>query len=108
MDIRISGKHVEIGQALPEHVRKHLPAAIEKHFGGNAEANVVFVKEGNGFRADCTIHLSSGSTFQAHGAAGDAYHAFGEALDHLEKQVRRYMRRLKNHHDRGQVQGFAS
>ena len=103
MDIRVSGKHIEIGQALPEHVRKELPAAIEKHFGQSSEANVVFAKEGNSFRADCTIHLSSGTTFQAHGAAEDAYRAFGEALEHLEKRVRRYMRRLKNHHDRDQA-----
>jgi len=101
MDIRIAGKHVEIGEALPEHVRRHLSAAVEKYFDGNAEANVTFAKERNNFRADCTVHLSSGAIMQAHGTAADAYRAFDMALDHLEKRVRRYMRRLKNHHDRG-------
>lgn len=103
MDIRVTGKHIEIGQALPDYVRKELPAAIRKYFGQGAEANVVFVKERTSFRADCTIHLSSGTTFQAHGAAEDAYRAFREALEHLEKRVRRYMRRLKNHHDRSEA-----
>jgi ribosomal subunit interface protein len=103
MDVRVAGKQIDIGQALPEYVRKELPAAIRKHFDQGAEANVVFVKERNSFRADCTVHLSSGTTFQAHGAAQDAYRAFGQALEHLEKRVRRYMGRLKNHHSRGQA-----
>ena len=101
MDIRVAGKHVEIGEALPVHVRRHLSAAVGKYFDRSAEANVTFARERNNFRADCTVHLSSGAIMQAHGIATDAYHAFDMALEHLEKRVRRYMRRLKNHHDRG-------
>jgi ribosomal subunit interface protein len=101
MQIRIAGKHVEIGEVLPERVRTRLSAAVEKHFDREAEANVTFAKEKVGFRADCSVHLSSGATMQAHGTGADAYLAFDQALDHLEKRVRRYMRRLKNHHDRG-------
>jgi ribosomal subunit interface protein len=101
MQIRIAGKQIEIGDALPERVRTKLSAAIEKHFDRDAEANVTFVKEGAGFRADCTLHLSSGAKLQARGTGDDAYKAFDVALDRVEKQVRRYMRRIKNHHDRG-------
>ena len=107
MEIRVSGKHVDIGQALAEHVQNALPPAIEKYFDRGAEVNVVFVKERNGFRADCTTHLSSGTSFQAHGVAEDPYHAFGEALERLEKQVRRYMRRIKNHHDRSEAENLS-
>lgn len=103
MDIRVTGKHVEIGEALPEHVRTRLSAAVEKYFDRSAEANVIFAKERNNFRADCTVHLSSGVVMPAHGIAADAYRAFDMALDRLEKRVRRYTRRLKNHHDRGQA-----
>jgi ribosomal subunit interface protein len=101
MHIRIAGKQIEIGEALPQYVRERLPAAVEKHFDRDAEASVTFVKEKTGFRADCTVHFSSGSSMQAHGNGEDAHRAFDMALDHLEKRVRRYARRLKNHHDRG-------
>lgn len=101
MQIRIAGKQIEIGEALPQRVRTRLSAAVGKHFDRDAEANVTFMKERTGFRADCILHLSSGAKLQAHGTGDDAYKAFDCALDHVEKQVRRYARRLKNHHDRG-------
>ena len=101
MDIRVAGKQIDIGETLPERVRERLATAVEKYFDRHAEANVTFAKERNNYRADCTVHLSSGTTMQSHGTGDDAYLAFNVALDHLEKRVRRYMRRLKNHHERG-------
>lgn len=101
MNIRVTGKQIEIGEALPEHVRVRLSAAILKHFDGPAQANVSFMKERKRFRADCMVHLSSGALLHAHASAADAHRAFDVALDHLEKRVRRYRRRLKNHHDGG-------
>ena len=101
MTIRVSGKRIEIGQALPEHVRDRLSAAVAKHFHRMAQANVTFMRERSGFRANCMIHLSSGARMHAHASATDAHAAFDIALDHLEKRVRRYKRRLKNHHGRG-------
>jgi len=103
MHIRITGKQLQVGEALPQHVRERLSAAVGKHFERDAEANVTFAKERTGFRADCMVHLSSGMRMQAHGTGPDAHKAFDMALDHLEKRVRRYARRLKNHHDRGQA-----
>jgi ribosomal subunit interface protein len=101
MHIRVAGKQIEIGEALPQHVRERLLEAVEKRFDRDAEASVIFTKERTEFRADCTVHLSSGASMRAHGAAEYARAAFDIALEHLEKQVRRYKRRLKNHHDRG-------
>jgi ribosomal subunit interface protein len=101
MHIRITGKQIVIGEALPYHVRQRVSAAVEKHFDRDAETNVTFTKERTGFRADCTVHLSSGKTIQAHGIGLDAQKAFDIATDHLETQLRRYTKRLKNHHDRG-------
>lgn len=98
MKVRVSGKQIEIGEALPEQVRAKLESAIGKYFDGGVDANVVFSHEGTFFRADCSAHLDSGTTLKAEGEAPDAYRAFDVALDHLEKQVRRYMRKLKNHH----------
>jgi ribosomal subunit interface protein len=100
MIIRVSGKQVEIGDALPEKVRTRLAGVIERHFKGGAEAQVVFSHEGSGFRADCTTHLDAGVTLKAEGIDMDVHRAFETALLHLEKQIRRYKRRLTNHHEK--------
>jgi len=97
MNIRVSGKQIEIGQALPQRVRDRLTAAVAKHFDRPAQANVTFMKERTGYRADCIVHLSSGALMCAHASGADAHAAFNLALDHMEKRVRRYKRRLKNH-----------
>lgn len=98
MKIRVSGKQMEIGEALPEQVRQKLVSSIGKYFDGGAEATVVFSHEGAFYRADCSAHLDAGVTLSAQGEGETAYHAFDIAADHLEKQVRRHMRRIKNHH----------
>ena len=100
MNIRISGKQVESGEALPGQVRQRIESAIGKHFDGGAEVSVVFSHEGSGFRTDCTAHLDAGVVLKSEGNGIDAYRAFDAALEHLEKQIRRYKRRLKNHHDK--------
>lgn len=89
MKVRVSGKRIEIGNALPEQVRTRLELMVGKLFDGGAESNVVFSHEGAGFRADCTIHLDSGIVIKAEGTAADAHHAFEVAVVKLEKQVRR-------------------
>jgi ribosomal subunit interface protein len=98
MKVRVSGKQIEIGEALPELVRNRIDSVIDKHFDGGAQPHVVFSHEGTGFRADCLAHLDSGAVLKAEGAG--AYRAFDAVLVHLEKQVRRHKRRLKNHHEK--------
>jgi ribosomal subunit interface protein len=99
----VSGKNLDIGEALPQSVRSRLVVVVEKHFKGGAEASVVFAHEGFGFRADCTTHLDAGVILRSEGVDGDVYRAFDAALIHLEKQIRRYKRRLKNHHEKART-----
>jgi ribosomal subunit interface protein len=101
MQNRIAGKQIEIGEALPEHVRQRLSATVGKYFDRDAEASVTFMKERVGFRSDCSVHLSSGAFMRAHGIGPDAHKAFDATLDNVLTRVRRYLRRLKNHHHRG-------
>jgi ribosomal subunit interface protein len=98
MNVRVSGKQIEIGEALPEKVRLRLETVIAKYFDGGADANIVFAHEGSGFRADGSVHLDSGIVLKAEGTGKDAHVAFDDMVVHLEKQLRRYKRRLKNHH----------
>lgn len=101
MDIQVSGKNLNLGEALQTHVGARLNDGVSKYFGRGAEAAVVFAKERRGVECEVTAHLSSGVFLAVHGEGGDAYSAFEEALEKLEKRVRRYKRRLKNHHSNG-------
>lgn len=103
MKVRVSGKQLEIGEALPEMVRARLEVVVAKHFKGGAEANVVFSREGSGYRADCTTHLDAGAVLIAEGVDIDIQRACEAMLDHLEKQIRRYKRRLRNHHEKAKT-----
>lgn len=94
---------MEIGEALPEKVRTRLEVVIGKHFQGGAEANVVFSREGSGFRADCTAHLDSGAVLKAESVEMDIHRASEAVVEHLEKQIRRYKRRLKNHREKART-----
>lgn len=98
MEIQVSGKNMDLGDALQIHVTERLEDRVKKYFDHGAEAVVTFTRERHVVGCDLTAHLSSGVFLAAHGEAGDAYGAFEESLEKLEKRVRRYMRRLKNHH----------
>ena len=99
MEIKVSGKNLELGDALQAHVAERLTDGVTKYFGRGAAANVVFAKERHLVECEMTTHLDSGVFLSAHGEGGDAYGAFDDGLEKLEKRVRRYKRRLKNHHN---------
>lgn len=98
MDLRVSGKNFSIGDAMRKHVSDRIQAAVQKFFDGNASGHVVVDHEGSGYRADCTLHLASGITLQAEGRASEAYASFDQAAERLERRLRRYKQRLKDHH----------
>lgn len=99
MEIQISGKQIDVGDALRTHVSDRLETGIEKYFDQSVDGHVAFAREGGDFKCDTNIHLSSGISLQAGGQAGDIYGAFEIAAERLEKRLRRYKRRLKDHHN---------
>ncbi|HWA21981.1 MAG TPA: ribosome-associated translation inhibitor RaiA [Caulobacterales bacterium] len=99
MRVQVAGRHVELGQALQTRINDDLGRTIEKYFPRSGEAVVTVAREGGGFEVDCSVHLPSGIVLQAEGSGGDAHGAFENALEKMEKRVRRYKRRLKNHHN---------
>lgn len=101
MQVRVSGKQIEVGETLIAHVRSALEASIGKHFDRGGEASVVFSHEGPFYRADCHVHLDSGLKLQTHGEDGDVHKAFDLALEHMEKRIRREMDKMKDHHHHG-------
>ena len=97
MQVQIAGKKIEVGAALQERISFGLENRVSKYFNRTGEAFVTVSKPGWHFNVDCSIHLPSGVTLQAHGEGDDGYQAFEMALDKIEKRVRRYKNRLRDH-----------
>jgi len=98
MSLRISGKNLDVGQAFRSHVEMRLGEALEKYFDGGFTGHVTLEREGSGFRTDCVIHLDTGIELQAEGSAQEPHQSFDRAAERIEKRLRRYKRRLKEHH----------
>jgi ribosomal subunit interface protein len=98
MHLQVSGKQIDIGGALRDHVERRLSNGVAKYFDRAIDAHVVFSREAHQFRADCTVHIGHGIKATAEAAAEDAYGAFDAAAERLEKQLRRHKRRIRNHH----------
>ncbi|MFN3273041.1 MAG: ribosome hibernation-promoting factor, HPF/YfiA family [Paracoccus sp. (in: a-proteobacteria)] len=98
MRYTISGKHIDVGDALTTHVKSELGETIEKYSQRPTDATVTFSKDAHQFTCDAVVHLSTGLTVQARGAANEVYAAFEACRERMDKQLRRYKRRLKDHH----------
>ena len=98
MQLSINGKQVDIGDSLREYVDRELSAAVVKYFENPTDAQVTISKEGSDFRTDISVHVGKGIVIQGHASAGDARAAFEIATEHVSKRLRRYKRRLRDHH----------
>ena len=96
--LQISGKQIDIGEALQTHVQDSLGTVVEKFSMRPTDATVIFSKSGAEYVCEATIHLSTGLTASAKGHAHEIYAAFETSAEKMEKQLRRYKRRLKDHH----------
>jgi ribosomal subunit interface protein len=98
MRYQISGKQIDIGEALQTHVQTELDEAVKKYAERPTDANVVFSRSAHEYVCETTVHLSTGLTAQAKAHANEIYAAFEGCCDKMETQLRRYKRRLKDHH----------
>ena len=98
MRYQISGKQIDIGEALQIHVQTELGGAVAKYAERPTDANVVFSRSAHEYVCEATVHLSTGLTAQAKAHASEIYAAFDGCCEKMEKQLRRYKRRLKDHH----------
>jgi ribosomal subunit interface protein len=99
MQVQVTGKHVDVGEALRSRVSDELTTSIAKYFdrdGGGAD--VVVSREGPAFKVDCAVTLATGQQLTTHGLGADAHLAFDVALEKMSKRIRRYKNRLKSHH----------
>ena len=98
MHYEISGKHLDVGLSLKNHVKVELGSIIEKYAERPTNAVVVFSKSAHEYICDASVHLSTGLTVQAKAHSTEIYAAFDSCCQKMEKQLRRYKRRLKDHH----------
>lgn len=99
MRVQVAGRHMDVGEALRTRITDELSAGISKYFNRATDAVVTVEKDGPGYGVDCVVHLASGISLEVGGKGGDAHGAFSDALDKIEKRVRRYKSRLRNHHN---------
>lgn len=96
MSLRISGKNIDVGEALRGQAEIRIAAALQKYYEGGYQGHVTVGKDGTAFKTDGVLHLSSGITLEATATAHDAYASLDKMAERIEKRLRRYKRRLKD------------
>lgn len=107
MSVRVSGKHMEIGDTFRSRIEDAIQGAVGKYFDGGFSSQVTVEKSGSRFTADCKVHLDTGIVLQASGEAQEPQVSFDISADRIEKRLRRYKRRLKDHHNGNGQDAFA-
>ena len=100
MTLRVSGKNMDVGDALRSRATDHFDTMVKKYFDGNYNGHLTLEPEGSGFAALCLVHLDSGTTLQARGSGNDAILAYEQMANTIEQRLRRYNKKLKAHRRR--------
>ncbi len=96
MSINISGKHIEVGESLSNHITNAIESISQRYFGEPIEAHIVISKDGHRFVIDLSLHLSKNFVVRSHGEDDDAYRAYDLAAEKLESRIKRYKSRLRD------------
>jgi ribosomal subunit interface protein len=97
MTLRVSGKNMDVGDALRSRATDHFASVVKKYFDGNYTGHLTLEPEGPGFSALCMVHLDSGATLQSSGFGNDAIQAYEQMATTIEQRLRRYNKKLKTH-----------
>jgi ribosomal subunit interface protein len=100
MPLRVSGKNINIGEALRERIIDRVAEATAKYYHGGYSGHATVGRDGFGYHTECVLHLDSGAMLEAEGMAADAYESADQAAIHIEKRLRRYKRRRKDQQGR--------
>ena len=98
MRYQISGRQIDVGESLQAHVQDSLGEAVGKYAERPTDAQVIFSRNAHEYVCEAIVHLSTGLTAQAKAHATEIYASFDLCCEKMEKQLRRYKRRLKDHH----------
>lgn len=98
MTVSVSGKQLNVGEALRSHAEAGLTTLAQKYFDRMIDAAAVFSREAHLYRADLSVNVGHDLSFTAEAEADDPYPAFDLAAERLAKQLRRHKRKLRDHH----------
>ena len=98
MQLTTNGKQHDVGDALRGYIEERVSAVFRKYFENSTDGHVTLCKLDKDIRAYVTFHIGKGIPLQGHAMAGDAQVAFGETTEHIGTRLRRYKRRLRDHH----------
>ena len=98
MTLRVSGKNLDIGEALRTHVHGRIDGLVAKYHAGRPTGHVTIEPEGSGYRADCTLFLKAGVTLQVEAIAQEPYASFDKAVDRIERRLRDHRKRVQDRH----------
>ena len=98
MVMQVTGKNIDLGTALRNYATERVERILEKYDSRGVSAHIFIEKEHGKFNTTCTVHLASGLSLQSKGQANEAHPSVDESTAHLEKRLRRYKRRLRDHH----------
>jgi len=98
MQITVSGKQVDLSDSLRVRVSSQMDTIAGKYFDHALEAHVTFSRARSFFTCDINVHAGRGLQLRGEGEAADANTAFDDAAEHIAKRLRRYRRRVNDHH----------
>lgn len=107
MSFRISGRNMSLGETLTQRIEDRVSDILEKYFDGRYSGHATVEKQASLFEADVVVHLDTGMVLQASAKDGDATAAFEQAAERIDKRLRRYKRKLREHQARGKQRNFA-
>jgi ribosomal subunit interface protein len=100
MSLRVSGKNMDVGEALRSTATSHIDAVVSKYFDGGYEGHLTLEPEGPGFNAGCSIHLDTGAVLKTEAYGDSAVAAYEVLSDTIARRLRRYNRKLRSHRHR--------
>jgi ribosomal subunit interface protein len=104
MQLTVTGKQLDVGDSLRDHIADSLAGLFDKYFGSAIEATVVLSRDAYRYRAQISAHVGRGITMASEAAAEAPYAAFDTAAEHLGKRLRRHKRWLRDHHRQAAVE----
>ena len=107
MQITVTGQQIDVGDALRGRVEQRLSNGVSKYFDRAIDAHVAFSHEGAMFRTQIRVHVGKGLEWESHADESDIFASFNAAVEHLEKQLRRRKRKLRDHHKGGDGESVA-
>ncbi len=98
MNITVTGQQIDVGEALRNYVQERLLSGVGKYFDHAIDGHVAFSREGPMIRTLIQVRIGKGLTRESSADNTDIHTSFNVAVEHLEKQLRRQKRKLRDHH----------